>query len=134
MRSLITVSCLTVLIFVFATGAGARGPDRRSGPSSVFRAPAPVSACTISFPETDATVEVQIANAADFCELVSQALADEVFRSPVIVTPDKLWHYADGALSCRLQFRHSPSELTIRNAPGACRWFARSTTGWHIDL
>jgi hypothetical protein len=86
--------------------------------------------CTMAVASPHATVEVQIANAADFCELVSQGLADEVFRSAVIVTPEQLWHYTDGALSCRLQYRQTSGRLTIRDSAAACRWFTRRATGW----
>jgi hypothetical protein len=63
-----------------------------------------LSSCTMAVPPARATVEAEIANAADFCELVSHALAAEVFRTPVLVTPALLWHYADAALSCRLRY------------------------------
>jgi hypothetical protein len=89
-----------------------------------------VGARTMVIPSPHATIEAQIANAADFCELISQGLADEVFRAAIIVTPGRLWHYADAALSCRLRYRQTPGRMTIRNSAAACRWFARTATGW----
>jgi len=84
----------------------------------------------MALPALHATVEAQIANAADFCELVSQALAVEVFGSSVIVTPDRLWHYADAALSCHLRYGRTRYRMTIHNSSPACRWLTRLSTAW----
>ena len=82
-------------------------------------------------PASHATVEVQIANAADFCELVSQALSLEVFHSPVVVTPGRLWHYADASLSCTLLYGSSRYRMTVHNSASACRWLRHLAPGWH---
>jgi hypothetical protein len=76
---------------------------------------------------------VQIANAADFCELVSQALAGDVFHAPVIVTSGWLWHYSDAAPACRFRYRNAHYRMTIRNSTAACRWFKRVATGWERE-
>ena len=49
--------------------------------------PYPITTCTIAAPSRHATIDVEIANASDFCELVSQALASEVFHARLLVTP-----------------------------------------------
>jgi hypothetical protein len=116
-----------MLAVVFAAEAGARSPGL-TRPQ-----PPELSECTISLPETHTTIEAKIAYASDFCEMASQALAGEVFRSPLTVTPGRLWHYNDGAVSCRLRFRRTPAELTIRNAPAACRWFTQPRSGWRLE-
>jgi hypothetical protein len=118
-----------------ATDRSRHGSGYRAGAHVSPNSPPPlkIGGCTIALPATHATVEAEIANAADFCELVSQALADDVFHAPVIVTPGRLWHYADAALSCRLRFGHTAYRITIRNAPGACRWATRVSTGWHRE-
>jgi hypothetical protein len=87
--------------------------------------------CTMAVPATRATVEATIANAADFCELMSQALASEVFGARVLVTPGRLWHYAGSTESCELQFGHSRYLLSVRNSLPACRWLTRPDVGWH---
>jgi hypothetical protein len=94
------------------------------------RTPPSTGACTMIIPLPRATIEAQIANAGDFCEIISKALATEVFRSAVIVTPGRLWHYPDAPLSCRLRYRRTPGRMTIRNSAAACRWFTRTATGW----
>jgi hypothetical protein len=86
--------------------------------------------CTMAVRSPHATVEAQIVNAGDFCELVAQGLADEVFRSAVIVTPGQLWYYTDTVISCRLQYGRTSGRLTIRDSAAACRWFTRRATGW----
>lgn len=93
----------------------------------------PIGGCTMAEPATRASVEVQIANAADFCELFSQALASNVFGAPLLVTPGWLWHYADATLSCRLRYRHTRYRMTIRNSAAACRWLTRVAVGWHRE-
>jgi len=94
---------------------------------------ATIGSCTMAVPPTRATVEAEIANAADFCELVSHALAGDVFRAPVIVTPGLLWHYADSTLSCRLRYGNTRYRLTIRNSKAACRWLRRLAPDWHLE-
>jgi hypothetical protein len=90
-----------------------------------------VPTCTIAAPAVQATVEVRLPNAADFCELVAQALAaDDVFQGPVVVASG-LWHYPDAVLSCRLQFRNTHDRLVIHNSTPACAWFMRRGSGWH---
>lgn len=92
-----------------------------------------IGSCTMAVPPVRAAVEVEIANAADFCELASHGLAGDVFRAPVIVTPGRLWHYADAGLSCRLRYGHTRYRMTIHNSGAVCRWLARLTTGWHRE-
>ena len=83
--------------------------------------------------EPRATVEAHLVAADGFCELVSHALASEVFRSTVVVTPDRYWHFLGTALSCRLRYGQTSGRVTIRNSAAACRWFTRATTGWHRE-
>jgi hypothetical protein len=125
-----TATIVLAALVVGPATAGAAHATRGTRMSPNVGLPPMVGVCTMAIPSPHATVEAQIANAADFCELVSQGLADEVFRSAVIVTPDQLWHYTDGALSCRLQYRQTSGRLTIRDSAAACRWFTRSATGW----
>jgi hypothetical protein len=96
------------------------------------RAQTTLDSCTMAVPPTHATVEAEIANAADFCELVSQALAVDVFRAPMLVTPG-LWHYSDAAVSCRLRYGDSAYRMTIRDSPAACRWLVRLAPEWHLE-
>jgi hypothetical protein len=128
-RSSATVFALGVIAAALMT-AGAAQPSEGAQTSPTPRPPARVGQCTMAMPALHATIEVRMANADDLCELASQALAGEVFRSSVIVTPGGLWHYADSVLSCRLRYAHGPYRITIRNAPAACRWFERSATAW----
>ena len=93
----------------------------------------PIGRCTMAEPATRASIEVQIAYAADFCELFSQALASNVFRAPLIVTPGWLWHYSDATLSCGLRYRQTRYRMTIRNSAAACRWLTRVAVGWHRE-
>lgn len=90
-----------------------------------------IGRCTIALPATQATVEVQIPDAADFCELVPQALADGPFYAPMAVTYGRLWHYAGAVLSCRLRYRHTRDRITVHNSDAACRWLLRLSPGWH---
>jgi hypothetical protein len=108
---------------------GNRG-DTRPQPTRVPSQP--TSSCTMAVPPTHATVEAKIANAADFCELVSRALAGDVFRTPVLVTPGLLWHYADATLSCRLRYGNTRYRMTIRNSIAACRWLRQLSANWHL--
>jgi hypothetical protein len=121
---------LAALLPALAT-AGAAHAGRGASMNPNSRQPPTVGRCTMAIPSPHATIEAQIANAAGFCELVSPALADEVFRAAVMVMPGRLWHYADAALSCRLRYRQTPGRMTIRNSATACRWFTRIATGWH---
>jgi len=81
---------------------------------------------------TRATVQAEIANAADFCELVSTVLAGSVFRAPVLVTPGLLWHYGDATLSCRLRYGTTAYRLTVYDSPDACRWLRKLGPGWRL--
>lgn len=100
------------------------------GPSVTKRAS---DSCTMAVPPARATVEVEIANASDFCELVSRALAGDVFRAPVLVTPGVRWHYPDAALSCRLRYENTRHRMTIRNSVAACRWLLRRAPDWRLE-
>jgi hypothetical protein len=91
-----------------------------------------VGECTIAAPPSQATVEARMAYAVDFCELLSKALASEVFHAAVIVIPERLWHYPDAGLSCRLRFG-STGFLTVRNSIATCRWLARHAAGWRFE-
>ena len=105
-------------------GAKAEPKPARAQPS--------VDSCTMAVPRARATVEAEIANPADFCELVSQALAVDVFGAPMLVTPG-LWHYSDAALSCRLRYGDSAYRMTIRNSPAACRWLIGLAPEWQVE-
>jgi hypothetical protein len=87
--------------------------------------------CTIASPPQRATIEVAIPNAPDFCELLSQALAGEVFRSPTAVVPDVLWKYTSSTRTCDLRYRRTSYEIVVSNSPAACAWLTRPETGWH---
>jgi hypothetical protein len=102
------------------------GRANATGPDSI-----PVGGCTIAAPPTQATVEASMAYADDFCELLSTALAGDVFHSAVIVSPSTLWHYTGAAVSCRLRFGQTAA-MTVRNSPAACRWLAQHGTGWEL--
>jgi hypothetical protein len=93
--------------------------------------PPPMGVCTMADSAARATVEVQLAYAVDFCELLSKALAGDVFHAALVVTPDRLWHFAHAALSCRMRFRSERAWITIWNSLPACRWLKRTATGWH---
>jgi hypothetical protein len=84
-------------------------------------------------PAPRSTIEVRIPDAADFCELVSGALAYELFNAPVIVTPGRLWHYPGAAVSCLLRYRHTLDRIRIYNADSACQWFLELSPGWHLE-
>ena len=98
-------------------------------PSARGRDASRSTVCTIAAPPSEATVEARIPYAADFCELLSQGLAGDVFRAALLVTPGHLWHYPGSALSCRLHFRRTGS-LAIRNSIATCRWLANHAAGW----
>jgi hypothetical protein len=94
-------------------------------------APSGLPACTVAAPALQATVEARLPDAADFCELIAQALAAEVFQAPVAVALGRLWHYPYAVLDCRLQFRKTHDRLVIHNAMPACALFMRRGSGWH---
>jgi hypothetical protein len=94
---------------------------------------APLGKCTMAELQTRATVEVHMSNAPDFCELVSQALANSVFHASILVTPGWLWHYTNATLSCRLQYRHSSYRITVHNSAASCRWLKRLAAGWYPE-
>src|SRR5262249_20691946 len=98
---------------------------------STHAAPAINRACTIASPPQRATIEVAIPNAADFCELLSQALASEVFRSPTAVVPGVLWEYASSTRTCDLRYRRTSYEIVVSNSRAACAGLTRAGTGWH---
>jgi hypothetical protein len=100
-----------------------------AAPSQAARAPNQV--CTIASPPHRATIEVAIPNAPDFCELLSQALASEVFRSPTAVDLGALWSYAGSTQTCDLMYRRTSYEVVVSNSRAACTWLARRGTGWH---
>jgi hypothetical protein len=99
--------------------------------SSSHAAPAINQLCTIASPPQRATIEVAIPNAPDFCELLSYALASEVFRSRTVVVPGALWKYASSTLSCDLRYRHTAYEIVVSNSRAACAWLTRRGSGWH---
>jgi hypothetical protein len=110
-------------LFLCGNAASATESDQRS-----------TRACTIAVPATWTSIEVEIPNAADFCELVSQALGAEVFHTPLFVMPGHLFHYTgEATASCQLRYRRTTDRLTIRNSQPACRWFRKRATGWHPD-
>jgi hypothetical protein len=94
-------------------------------------APAINQVCTIASPPQRATVEVAIPFARDFCELFSQALGSEVFRSPVAVVAGVLWEYASSTRTCDLRYRRTSYEIVVSNSRAACAWLTRPGTGWH---
>ena len=104
-----------------------------TAPAARARGSRIVGSCTMAVPPTRATVEVQIANAADFCELVSHALSGDVFHAPLLVTPGRLWHYAGATVSCRLRYGDTRYRMTIRNSAAACRWLMRLAPSWRVE-
>jgi hypothetical protein len=130
-------TCLAVVTAALLVPACAASSSDGNRQSAADQAPNPqvaslptVDGCTIALPRTRATVEVRITNAGDFCELTSQALADEVFRAALVVTPGSIWHYPGSTVSCRLRFPQTSYGITIRNAPAACHWLTRRSAGW----
>ena len=99
--------------------------------TSTHAAAATNQVCTIASPPQRATIEVAIPNAPDFCELLSQALAGEVFRSPTVVTPSAFWEYASSTRTCDLKYRHTSYEIVVSNSRAVCAWLTRRGTGWH---
>jgi hypothetical protein len=117
------VLALAVVVGVTLSG----GVAHATGPDTI-----PAGGCTIAAPPMEATVEARIAHADDFCELLSKALAGDVYHSAVIVTPSTLWHYSGAPVSCRLRFGQT-ADMTVRNSSATCRWLARHATGWRYD-
>jgi hypothetical protein len=123
---------LAALASALAMGSAPHSTDAARASSSAETG-SRLGGCTMTIPPMHATVEAQMAFADDFCEIMSQALAGEVFRSSVVVTPSQLWHYRDAVISCRLRYADSPARITVRNSPRACSWLSRAATGWHLD-
>ena len=114
-----------------AAGTGALAAAIATCPSAAG-AGTPPSSCTIVVPARRATLEARLPDAADFCGLASHALAVDLFHAPAVVLSDRLWHYPDAAIDCRLRYRLPPDRMTIRNAEAACSWFTRHGHGWHL--
>ena len=72
-----------------------------------------------------------MAGAGDFCELISQALAGDVFRASLLVTLGRVWHYPGASLSCRMRYLRSLKRIIVHNSPATCRWLLQHATGWH---
>lgn len=126
---LLALTAITALVLAAAPAdSGTGGPLVQSSSEH-----APDDICTIASTERRATIEVQVAPAADFCELLSQALAISVFRTPLFVTPGVLWHYAESNASCQLRFRSTRNRMVVRNSARTCRWFARHGSGWRAE-
>jgi hypothetical protein len=126
---LVALTAFTALVLAAApAGSGTGGPLVQSSGE-----PAPDDICTIASMERRATIEVQVAHAQDFCELMSQALAISVFRTRLVVTPGVLWHYAGSDPSCRLRFGSTRNRMVVRNSVRTCRWFARHASGWRTE-
>jgi hypothetical protein len=133
---LLAVAAAFALEATVSAGAAldASDGDRAEAQLKPSRArPPELGSCTMAFSPTRTTVETQIANAADFCELVSLALAADVFGAPVIVTPGRLWHYTEASLSCRLRYGDTRYRMTVRNSAATCRWLLRLAPKWHLE-
>ena len=89
--------------------------------------------CTMAVLQVQATVEVRLPHASDFCEIASQVLVGNVFHAPVVVTPGVLWHYSGTALSCRLRYKATQDSMTVRQSAAACHWLLRHGRGWHVE-
>jgi hypothetical protein len=136
MIALLAVAAAFALHATVGAGAALDASDRDRAEAQLRpgRArPPKLGSCTMAVPPTRTTVETRIANAADFCELVSHALAGDVFRAPVIVTAGRLWHYTDAAVSCRLRYGDTRYRMTVRNSAAACRWLVRLAPKWHLE-
>jgi hypothetical protein len=126
---LVALTTLTALVLAAApAGSGTAGPLVQSSGE-----PAADDTCTIASIEQRATIEVQVAHAEDFCELMSQVLAISVFRTQLFVIPGVLWHYAESNPSCRLRFGRTRNRMVVRNSVRTCRWFARHASGWRAE-
>jgi hypothetical protein len=123
-RPMLYHRCGAVLATVVAVaGAAAATPTHA--------APAANEVCTIASPPQRATIEVSIPNAADFCELDSQALGSEVFRGPTVVVSGALSEDSSSTQTCDLRYRHTSYEIVVSNSRAACAWLTRPGTGWH---
>ena len=89
--------------------------------------------CTMAVPTVRATIEVRMPHASDFCEIVSQVLAANVFRTNVLVTPGVLWHYSGATLSCRLRYKKTHDSMAVRESAAACHWLLRLGRGWPME-
>jgi hypothetical protein len=128
------ILCLAVGGFSSTSRGENRGGRARVGtraPERVATVASSLSDCTMAEPRSRATIEVRIQDAQDFCELVSQALGQTVFRSPLLVAPNQLWHYAGSKLSCLLQFGHTTDRVTVRDSKASCNWIIRLSPRWH---
>jgi hypothetical protein len=96
-------------------------------------APAINQVCTIASPPQQATIEVAMPYAPDFCELLSHALASEVFRAPIAVFPGALLEYATSTQTCDLRYGRTSYEIVVSNSRAACAWLTRRGTGWHAS-
>jgi len=130
-RSLTRLAVAALLATPVAAGAASANPGSQESPS--VRGPVAGGGCTMAIPAPRATIEAHLVAADGFCELVSHALASDVFRSAVVVTPDRYWHFLGTALSCRLRYGQTSGRVTIRNSAAACRWFTRAATGWYRE-
>jgi hypothetical protein len=92
------------------------------GPGSAGSVGQGVDACTIAFAQGRATIDVRI------------AYAGAVFRSPLLVTSERLWHYPDTVPTCRLRYRRTEYRMAVFNAADACRWLVRRATGWSVEV
>jgi hypothetical protein len=72
-----------------------------------------------------------MAYASDFCGLLSQALAGDVFHSPLLVTLGQIWHYTGAAVSCRLRYRAHHDRLTVHNSAETCDWLNQHAANWN---
>ena len=126
-RSLRSLTFVLVATATLVAGSAASATDGKPLGRS------PIGRCTMALPATQTTIGVRMPDAADFCELVSQALSYELFHAQMIVTYHELWHYAHATLSCRLRYRKTPDRITVRNSEAACRWLPGLSPGWHVE-
>ena len=137
MRKLILIAVTVAALLPSGTARGTESNQTRAAAHDVeqttprTRVPPALTGCTIAVPRKHATVEAQMPRASDFCELLSDALAQDAFHSSVLVTPGRLWHYAGASISCELRYRRTLDHITIRNSAPACRWLTRPETSWH---
>jgi hypothetical protein len=125
---------LATVVCALAAPQTIAGSNHGRGTARTRTAASRLGSCRMAEPVTRATVGVVVANVLDFCKLVSEVLAVNVFRAPLVVTPGRLWHYADAALSCMLRYKHTRQRATIHNSYAACKWFRRLAPGWRLDI
>jgi hypothetical protein len=126
---LVALTAVTALVLAAApAGSGTGGPLVQSSGENGAN-----DICTIASIVRRATIEVEVAYAQDYCDLLSQVLAISVFRTRLSVTPGVLWHYAGSDLSCRLRFGSTRNRMVVRNSVRTCRWFARHWSGWRVE-